>query len=47
MEDEEKTCFTKRHKIPTKMKDRDSFTISCSIGGVCCGKALCDLWASR
>jgi DNA-directed RNA polymerase beta' subunit len=33
MEDEEKTSFTKRHKIPTKMKDPDSFIVYCSIGG--------------
>ncbi|XP_024979044.1 uncharacterized protein LOC112516258 [Cynara cardunculus var. scolymus] len=34
------------NKIPPKLKDPRSFTISCSIGGKEIGKALCDLGAS-
>ncbi|KAH9671423.1 hypothetical protein KPL70_017372 [Citrus sinensis] len=33
-------------KIPTKLKDPGSFTISCSIGNRYAGRALCDLGAS-
>ncbi|KAL5563283.1 hypothetical protein UlMin_033030 [Ulmus minor] len=33
-------------KLPPKLQDPGSFTISCSIGGQYCGKALCDLGAS-
>lgn len=35
-----------QESIPAKMKDSGSFTISCSIGSVVIGKALCDLGAS-
>ncbi|KAI3672920.1 hypothetical protein L6452_39022 [Arctium lappa] len=34
------------NKIPPKLKDPGSFTITCSIGGKEIGKALCDLGAS-
>ncbi|XP_075481127.1 uncharacterized protein LOC142521837 [Primulina tabacum] len=33
-------------KLPQKLKDPGSFTISCFIGGSKCSKALCDLGAS-
>lgn len=32
-----------KNTLPTKLKDRGSFTISCSIEGVDVGKVLCDL----
>ncbi|XP_062118742.1 uncharacterized protein LOC133832412 [Humulus lupulus] len=35
-----------KSKIPPKLKDPGSFTISCSIGGRDVGRALCDLGAS-
>ena len=35
-----------KSKIPQKMKNLGSFTIPCSIGTECNGKALCDLEAS-
>lgn len=35
-----------QERIPMKMKDPRSFTISCSIGNVDINKALCDLWVN-
>lgn len=35
-----------QNKLPPKLQDPGSFTISCSIGGQYCGKSLCDLGAS-
>ncbi|KAA3477418.1 UPF0746 protein [Gossypium australe] len=35
-----------KNKLPPKLKDPESFTISCSIGNHYIGKALCDLGAS-
>ncbi|KAL5545025.1 hypothetical protein UlMin_008809 [Ulmus minor] len=38
---------TLQSKLPPKLQDPGSFTILCSIGGQYCGKALCDLGASK
>lgn len=35
-----------QNKLPQKLKDPGSFTLSCSIGNTYCGRALCDLGAS-
>lgn len=32
-----------QHKMDSKMKDPDNFTIPCLVGEVYCGQALCDL----
>ncbi|XP_062075362.1 uncharacterized protein LOC133779414 [Humulus lupulus] len=42
-----KECSSFLHdKLPPKLKDLGSFTISCTIGDTYCGMALCDLGAS-
>lgn len=42
----EKCDTTLLQTMPTKLKDPDKFTISCTIGGVEIPRALCDLGSS-
>ncbi|XP_062109546.1 uncharacterized protein LOC133821027 [Humulus lupulus] len=39
-------CHTSKKELPQKLKDPDSFTILCKIGGSSFDKALCDLGAN-
>jgi hypothetical protein len=42
----EKVSAIVMNKLPPKLQNPDSFTISCSIGSIKFNRILCDLWAS-